>query len=219
MTNVFLADNLAALPWIEHGFGTIASGDWPAESERASLKQIHSATLLRAAKAGILGEGDALVTNQVGLFVFVRTADCVPILLADPVNHAVAAVHAGWRGTAANIVAEAIVRMGREFGTEPGHLWAALGPCIQECCYEVSADVAREFGGWVPNLASPSGKVQLDLAGVNRIQMQRVGVRPDRISSIKECTKCNPERLHSFRRDGERAGRMVSAIRVVQIPA
>jgi polyphenol oxidase len=211
---ILLASNLSALPWLEHGFGTIASADWPPLPERAGLHQVHSALVQRAAGPGIPGEGDALVTNQTGLFVSVRTADCLPIFLADPVHRAVAAVHAGWRGTAANIAAATIARMAREFDTVPGDVWAAIGPCIQKCCYEVSADVAREFGSWAPALGGVTGKAHLDLVSINRIQLEHAGVLPDRTSALAQCTRCNAGDFHSFRRDGAQAGRMVSAIRI-----
>ena len=193
---------LAPLAWIEHGFGTRTT---PLSQEgMAGLKQIHSA-LCRVAAAGCDPEGDALITDRAGLAISVRTADCYPILLADPATRAVAAVHAGWRGTAAQVVHETLARMQQEFGTQPADLYAAIGPGIGECCYEVGADVARQFG------RSSAGHI--DLAAANRRQLLDAGVVPERIDSLNLCTFCDPAQFHSYRRD-KTAGRMISYIRV-----
>jgi YfiH family protein len=194
---------LEQLDWIEHGFGTRTAP--LTQDGMASLKQIHSALCLSAGRAGCLGEGDALITNQTGVAVSVRTADCYPILLADPATRAVAAVHAGWRGTAAAVVRETIARMTREFATRPQDLWAAIGPGIGTCCYEVGEEVARRFGH------SAAGRI--DLAAANWRQLLEAGVTGDRIHSLDLCTYCDAERFHSFRRDKSAAGRMISFIR------
>jgi polyphenol oxidase len=170
----------------------------------ASLKQIHSAVVLAAERAGLAGEGDALVTGLVGVPVSVRTADCYPILLADERNHAVAAVHAGWRGTAAQIVVKTLAEMHVRFGTEAADLRVAIGPGIGVCCYEVGVEVARQFG------LEQAGRV--DLAEMNHRQLVDAGVAEGRIDVLGGCTKCDGRRFHSFRRDQERAGRMVSYI-------
>ena len=202
-------------PWLEHGFGTRQSGDWPPEKERATLKQIHSTLTVTASTPGVLGQGDALATNQPGLFVAIKTADCIPVLLVDPERRAVAAVHAGWRGTAGNIVRSAIDTLVSEFHTDPAGLWAAIGPGIRVCCYEVSGQVAEQFAAWMPELAGAPDGTMLDLMEVNRRQLIERGVRPDRLfSPAGWCTRCDRERLHSFRRDGAAAGRMYSAIRI-----
>jgi len=173
----------------------------------ASLKQIHSCVSFTAEHAGCVGEGDALVTRTPGVAVSVRTADCFPILLADPETRAVAAVHAGWRGTVAGVVPSTLARMRSEFGTEPGNVYAAIGPGIGSCCYEVGVEVARRFG------MEEAGK--LDLAVENRNQLIAAGLKPERIQLAGSCTFCNPELFFSWRRDRERAGRMISFIRVV----
>jgi YfiH family protein len=206
-----------ALPWLEHGFGTKGSDDWPSGDESASLKQVHSTRVVVANQPGGLGEGDALATNQPGLFVMVKTADCIPVLFADPATKSVAAVHAGWRGTAGNIVRSTIETLVSEFHTEPSQLWAAIGPGIRKCCYEVSGDVARQFAAWLPELAGVGEKAMLDLTEVNRRQLIEAGLTPGHIfapSGSECCTRCETELLHSFRRDGSRAGRMHSAVRV-----
>lgn len=170
----------------------------------ASLKQIHSSRVLLARQPGCAGEGDALVTDRAGLPVSVRTADCYPILLADERKKAVAAIHAGWRGTAAGIVVSAMLKMQAEFGTEPQDLQVAIGPGIGKCCYEVGIEVARQFG------AERSGRI--DLAELNRRQLVEAGVPGERIDVLGGCTRCNAYLFHSFRRDQMHAGRMVSYI-------
>lgn len=173
----------------------------------ATLKQIHSClSLVADRREGCVGEADALLTREPRMIVSVRTADCFPILLADTVTRGVAAVHAGWRGTHAQMVREAIRRMQAEFGTEAANIVAAIGPGIGTCCFEVSEDVARKFG------LERAGHV--DLAQENIQQLIAAGVRRDRISLADACTVCDRERFHSWRRDRESAGRMISFISV-----
>lgn len=200
---VYRVEELDALPWLLHGFGT-RSVDIPSLfGNLATLKQVHSATCVPAAgRAGILGEGDALLENTPGSVVAVKTADCIPILLVDERRRAVAAVHAGWRGTAAHIVAAAVDRMAERFGTVPADLHAAIGPGIGACCYEVGPEVAVQFGG--------QGRGPLDLPGENRKQLLEAGVTPERVYASNLCTMCGREEFHSFRRDREAAGRLYS---------
>ena len=198
-------------PWLEHGFGTRAATSWPDPSRLALLKQIHSTTVIEAKSPGWLGQGDALTTNVPGLLTGIRTADCVPILLVDSRNRAVAAVHAGWRGTAGRIAAATAAEMGRLFGTSPTDLHAAIGPAIGECCYEVGPEVARRFAPWWPALESIDRPAHLDLVETNRRQLQEAGIPRERIFTGAVCTCCTGT-LHSFRRDKDAAGRMISAI-------
>ena len=170
----------------------------------ASLKQIHSGIVLLGEQIGSAGEGDALVTALSGVPVSVRTADCYPILLADNRNRAVAAVHAGWRGTAARIVIRTLEEMHRLYGTAAVDVYAGIGPGIGECCYEVGADVARQFG------MEHAGTI--DLAAINRRQLLDAGVAEHRIDVLGGCTKCDARLFHSYRRDQLAAGRMVSYI-------
>jgi len=196
---------LSQLAWIEHGFGTRLA---PLSQEgMASLKQMHSALALVAGQPGCAGEGDALVTGSPGLLLSVRSADCYPILLADTKRHAVAAVHAGWRGTAGRIIVETIAKMSAQFGTSPADIVAAIGPGIGLCCYEVGAEVARLFG--------LEGSGHIDLAAANRRQLIEAGVEEPRIDALGGCTFCEAARFHSFRREKERAGRMISYIGLV----
>jgi YfiH family protein len=151
-----------------------------------------------------------LVTQAPGLAVSVRTADCFPVLLADPATRSVAAAHAGWRGTATSVVLSSLSRMRSEFGTDPRHVYAAIGPGIGPCCYEVGLDVAQRFG------KEDAGR--LDLAAENRSQLIAAGVPPLHIEQVGGCTFCNPAQFFSWRRDHDRAGRMISFIRILPPP-
>ncbi len=190
---------LAQLPGIEHGFCTRHSG--LTQDAMASLKQIHSGLVLVAERErGCIGEGDALIATVPGVAVSIRTADCLPILLADVRTGRVAAVHAGWRGTAAGVVLNAIERM----GSRPADIYAAIGPGIGMCCYEVGLEVAQQLG------EDRAGKV--DLAEINRTQLESAGVQ--HIDVLGLCTFCSADQFWSYRREGEQAGRMISYIRV-----
>jgi len=204
---VYRVRELDALPWLLHGFGTRQS-DIPAWlTYLATLKQIHSAKVVAAeGRCGVLGEGDALLEDRPGAAIAVKTADCIPILLVDERHRAVAAVHAGWRGTAAHIAAAAVDAMRVRFGTAAGDLHAAIGPGIGECCYEVGPEVAAQFGR--------EGRAHISLAGANGEQLLAAGVTAARIYASNLCTMCRADEFHSFRRDREDAGRMYSFVGV-----
>ena len=202
---IYRVRELDALPWLVHGFGT-RSVDIPAlYPQLGTVKQIHSALCVEAAgRAGVLGEADALLENTPGSVVAIKTADCIPILLADTRHRAVAAVHAGWRGTVARIAQRAIAQMHARFGSEPADLFAAIGPGIGACCYEVGPEVASQFG--------LEGRAHLDLTDVNRRQLIEAGIDRTRVYAAGLCTMCGAEDFHSFRRDREAAGRMYSFV-------
>lgn len=198
-------------PWLEHGFGTRLSEDWPPQPT-AWVKQIHSKEVVLAEYAGLLGRADALITNTPGLWLSVRTADCIPILIADPQRRAVAAVHAGWRGAAENIAAETVREMARRFGSVPGGLAAAIGPGVCGECYQVGAEVAARFRPWFPERGDLDRETTIDLAEANRRQLIEAGLSPERIIAGAPCTVTNPSQFHSYRRTHSRTGRMISAI-------
>lgn len=210
------AEILTTFDWLRHGFGTRQAPAWTRRLKTATLRQIHSGLVLNAEECGSLGDGDALVTNQPGLWLAVRTADCVPVLLADPVRRVVAAIHAGWRGTAARIVCNAVRRMESDFGCSASDVHAVIGPAIGSCCYEVGPEVAFHFRQYIADDVRFTGPMRVDLAEINRRQLGEVGVL--RIGLLRLCTQCNAGLLHSFRRDKEFAGRMESAI-VINHPA
>lgn len=197
---------LSQQSWLRHGFGTRhAELD---QMQMARLTQVHSSICLTADAPLLVGEGDALVTAVPGTVVSVRTADCVPILLADPRSRAVAAIHAGWRGTAGKIAQAAMAHLAAEFGSRPSDVVAAIGPSIGHCCYEVSADVATQFGVDF----GVSGKGHLDLPAINRKQLEQAGLSSRNIDLVGGCTLCNVERFFSHRGEGAAAGRMIAYI-------
>jgi len=167
--------------------------------------------------AGPARGADALLTNRPGLWLVIYAADCVPVLIADPTIPAVAAVHAGWRGTAGGIAPAAIARMQEAFGTEPAACVVELGPAIGGCCYEVDRPVARAMEGapWWPVAARPTGpeRWHLDLRAAIRCQLVEAGVPDDRITTVPHCTACRPDLFFSYRRDGT-TGRMAACIAI-----
>lgn len=183
-----------------------------------ALRQVHGNRVHLLDGAGDEGvEADASTADRERRGAYwpaVRTADCLPILIADRKGRRVAAVHAGWRGTAAGIVTRVVERM----GGPPSSLVAAIGPGIGSCCYEVGPEVlravARVSGGGesVIEGRSAAGHRSLDLARANRLQLVAAGVAPDGISTAPWCTACEPSLFHSYRRDGEAAGRQIAAI-------
>jgi YfiH family protein len=154
------------------------------------------------------GPCDVLVTAREGVALAVQTADCVAIALAG--RHAVCVVHAGWRGSAKNVTGAA-VRALAGLGEEPRNLRAWMGPSIGRCCYEVGGEVAAQFPSDFLR-ASGDGHFRLDLPGVNRAQLEQAGVPQSNISAHSACTLCSGEKFASYRRDGERAGRMIGLI-------
>jgi YfiH family protein len=210
-----------------------------------TLRQFHSDVIhVAAAPAAEAAKADALVTRTAGLLLGAQTADCVPILLADTRQRAVAAIHAGWRGTLARIAVKALGRMRMEFGTCPRDVVAALGPAIDRCCYEVGPEVAQAFVAqfraaadwfdgpfdqlahgeeplWLPWLTMmppghvpPPPRVQLDLRAANRWQLEDAGVPESKIAVTDLCTACRTDLLFSYRREGARTGRMMAVIGV-----
>jgi purine-nucleoside/S-methyl-5'-thioadenosine phosphorylase / adenosine deaminase len=184
--------------------------------------------------------GDALFTDQPGLLVAVRTADCLPVLLADRRRCAVAAVHAGWRGALSGVVEKAVGEMRRLFGTRPRDVLAALGPSIRVCCYEVGPEIEEAFCGRypegesffkkVPKLQTSTGRPMdlrwdrtpghdavetvrhLDLVAAARAQLHRSGVPASHIQVAEFCTACRSDLFYSHRKQGGRAGRMMAVI-------
>jgi YfiH family protein len=165
---------------------------------------------------------DALLTKNRGLLLGVQTADCLPVLLADPKTGAVAAIHAGWRGTAARITERSIADLMRDFGVNPRNCIAALGPAACADCYEVGSDVIdiykKEFGYWRKLLRkhAESNKAYLDIQAANMQQMSFCGITPDRIYVSSFCTMHNNDLFFSYRKESNGGtlpvGRSISVI-------
>lgn len=163
---------------------------------------------------------DALTTNLKGVLLGVKTADCVPVILGDARSGVCAAVHAGWRGTLAEIVKRALAHMREEFGTDPRDVRAALGPSALGCCYEVGAEVIDSFRAKFADAGSlfkqtREGHALVDLHEANRRQLVEAGVKPERVHALPLCTMCRPDLFFSYRQDRKlygRTGRLMSVI-------
>ena len=166
------------------------------------VKQVHGARAMLASEAtGVAA--DALVANAGGVAVGVRVADCVPVLVGDLATGSVAAIHAGWRGVVAGVVRAGVELLGAR---EPV---AAIGPCIGACCFEVGPEVAEKIGF----VALQKGdKAYVDLRAAVRSQLRALGLSDVGIEDVAGCTRHEPERFHSFRRDGGNSGRMLAVI-------
>ncbi|MDI3256157.1 MAG: peptidoglycan editing factor PgeF [Kyrpidia sp.] len=192
--------------------------------------QVHGNRILSvsAADAGrgalgphdILGEADGMVTREPGVVLAVLAADCVPVLLYAPDIGAVAAVHAGWRGTAVRVVEAAIGAL-VDWGAAADRMYGAIGPSIGPCCYEVDDRVRLAFddhwtavpeGVFVPNRP---GHYTLDLWGANREILRQNGVPGERVAVLGVCTSCRPDVCYSHRRDRGVTGRMAAAVALV----
>lgn len=171
--------------------------------------QCHSTHVSVVDAPGHIENTDGLITNHEGLWLVVSVADCVPVFLVDPVKRVVAAVHAGWRGSAGAIVQAAVSVMTTKFGCVPKDLFAYIGPSASVCCYEVGREVAEQFPPEV--VRSEGSKWFLDLKRENRRQLLTAGLYGDRIETSPDCTIFGGL-YHSYRRDGKRSGRMWAMI-------
>jgi YfiH family protein len=166
-----------------------------------------------------VAECDALVTAQTGVVLGILTADCVPVLLYDPCREVVAAVHAGWRGTKANIVAKTVKKMQEVFGCDPSQIMAGIGPSIGKCCYEVGREVAGHFSHIAGACEEKeSGKYQLDLQHINKYQLLKAGVCSTHIELSGICTACSTEAFFSYRKEQGCSGRFMSMIGILPLP-
>lgn len=181
------------------------------------MDQVHGARVAAArADDRFFPATDGLMTAAPGLCLSILTADCVPILMVAPVDRAVMALHAGWRGTLAGIPHVAIDAARFELGVEPAQWRVALGPAIRGCCYEVESEVASRIEkrwGAMPEAWHPSGdRGKLDLREVNRRILATSGVLPENIVAVGPCTACAPGEYFSHRASGGRAGRQLSLV-------
>lgn len=240
--------NLGFVDWdtrksVEKNRSLLMSAAGASEMSLAPLRQFHSDMIyFYQGRSAQPPRADASIARAQGILLGVQTADCVPILLADTKRHAVAAVHAGWRGTLKRIVMKTLGRMQMKFGTRPEDTIAALGPAIGGCCYEVGPEVAQAFAGqfamardwfagpfeqlaagdtpnplqWLtmvpPGHQPPAPRVNLDLRAANRWQLVEAGLIPENIFTSDLCTSCRSDLLFSFRKEGSASGRLMAII-------
>jgi YfiH family protein len=190
------------------------------------LHQTHSSVVHRVGQPDVLGSadapalaGDGLMTDVPGAMLGVLTADCVPVLVVDTRRRAVAAFHAGWRGTFQQIVEQGVGRMREEFGSAPEELVAAVGPAIGACCYAVGAELRDQFVGRFAYGAAlfsvgDGAEIRLDLAEANRRQLLAAGLDDAAVSMTGMCTSCRTDRFFSHRAERGRTGRMMAVVGV-----
>jgi YfiH family protein len=218
-----VSPKLERVPGLIHGFGLRLLGTRAQAREAARktfgeagtvffLRQVHGCTVATPPWTEP-PDADASIAKDRGALLAIETADCLPVLIVDPVLRRVAAAHAGWRGTTLRVAQEGIRALVLE-GSNPSELLVALGPGVGPCCYEVGPDVEAAFGPegsrfFVPG---PGKRKHLDLVAANRAQLEEAGVPAASIESLDLCTGCRADLFFSYRRDGASAGRMISVI-------
>ena len=170
-------------------------------------RQVHSSTVTICTKAGNIDNSDGIVTTEEELILSIQVADCIPIFLFDMQNHNIGLVHAGWRGVHSGIIGNSITQM-KELSLKPTDIKVLLGPSIRQCCFEVGPEVSKLFSNKF-QLKGKEDKTQLDLQGVVVEKLANMNIQSNNIIDINECTCCS-DKYHSFRRDGEKAGRMIA---------
>ncbi len=182
------------------------------ESRLAGARQIHEDRIAIVDQPGRLDGYDALMTDVPGLFLSVTIADCTPVLVADPVKGAVAAIHAGWRGTVARIVEQAIAQLQHTYGSNPSDCIAYIGTCIDTCSFEVGPEVAAQFAPAFCRPATVAGKFQVDLKQANKHQLLAAGVPENRIEVSPYSTYEHNQDYFSYRKEQGATGRMLAVI-------
>lgn len=160
---------------------------------------------------------DGIITNQPQVMIAVGVADCLPILMLDPVKKVIAALHAGWKGTAGNIAAKGVESLANIFNSQKSDILVSLGPAIGPCCYEVDEPVKQAFTGsgveWSNcATAAENGKWRLDLAAANQEQLLAIGLPVKNIETAGKCVCCQHDWFFSYRRDGGETGRQAGFI-------
>jgi YfiH family protein len=205
-----------------HAFTTRRGGLGARNNRVVTADQVHGENIVRVDDLNFRDvptmHADALITDVPGIAVGVETADCVPVLLFDPVKPAVAAVHAGWKSTVKKIVQKAVHRMHEEFGSEPARMIAAIGPAIGPECYEVDERVmerVRESFSFWREVSTPRGTDHwsLDLVKANKLELLQIGLAEQHVHTLGLCTSCRRDLFYSFRAEGK-TGRMLSVIMI-----
>ena len=177
-------------------------------------QQVHGVSLAAIGDASCVlpvAGCDGLTTALPDVTLVIRTADCLPILAWDPIQHVAGILHAGWRGLAGGLPRRLIVWLREVYGSRPSNLWLAIGPAIRACCYDVGAEFEARFGSFV---RMDRGRRTCDLIGAATQQLVESGVAAERVLDSGCCTACDAARWHSVRRDGQHAGRLLSFIRL-----
>lgn len=228
MRNYLTIPQLEGIPFLIHGFGTpslteekMKSRDEWRNFHFIYLRQVHSDEIRRVEEPlSSPLKGDALLTNQPHLLLIIQTADCLPVFMVDESQKVIAAVHAGWKGTCQRIVEKGVLALQEYYRCELSSLWAAMGPSIGPGCYEVGEDVRKKveddrFFIPVSSKTKESGpRYFFDLRGANFQQMKDAGVKENHIFTLPICTHCQ-KNMHSYRREGEKAGRLLNFIGLV----
>ncbi len=214
--------------------GIKSSGDWNTVADAFGIRtdrlitvnQVHGESVVRIDEQGLISgtinpmtvDADSIITKSSDIAIGVETADCVPVLLFDPAIPAVAAIHAGWRGSVRKIVDKTVARMNVEFGSCPDRILAAIGPAIGPECYEVDepvmAPVREAFPYW-GEIATPrtKGRWGLDLVTMNLRELLMMGLLEENVHALRLCTSCRKDLFYSFRAEGG-TGRMLSLIMI-----
>jgi YfiH family protein len=190
------------------------------------MRQVHGCTTVVASANGAQApiespQADGVMTDEGGVALVVQVADCVPLLMADARTGAVAAVHAGWRGTAARIAAAAVRRLQQQYGCKPEDLVAAIGPCIGACCYQVGPEVREaavtladvDVDAWFTPDPHRSDRLRFDGWTANRDQLIAAGLNPANVHIAQLCTMTHLAHFYSFRAEGAGTGRLLGVIR------
>lgn len=178
----------------------------------ASSHQVHGTEVLNTDEAGQFNGYDALITNRPGLLIGVTVADCVPILIYDSEHRAVAAIHAGWRGTAGGIVTKVLTAMHQQFGTLGAQCYAYVGTCIDETIFEVGEEVAEQFAPTFVRVNPQSQKRYVNLKAANVSLLNGSGILPAQIEVSSFSTVLNNSDYFSYRAEGGQTGRMLAVI-------
>jgi YfiH family protein len=183
------------------------------QTHGVAINRVHAGmTPLETPEGRAVLEGDGLITDEPGVLIGVQTADCIPVILVDPVHRAAGVFHAGWRGTVAGIVDAGVQRMHAEFGSHPAEMLAAIGPGIGPCCFEVGDEVRDAFRARWSYAEDLFGGRKVDLWQANQRQLLDSGLRAGNVTVLGECTAHQTDRFFSHRAEKGVTGRMISAV-------
>ena len=199
------------------------------KGQGTTCQQVHGSKVVKITKAQAgsgmyefdesIRDADGLITNEPGIPLMLFFADCTPILIADPVKKAIGVAHGGWRGTVASIGAKTVELMVKEYGSRPEDLLAGIGPAIGPCCYEVGAEVIKQFRDAFPDfydkiIIDENGGQHLNLWKANQLQLIKAGIKPENIDVAGVCTACNHRQFFSYRADNGKTGRIAAVLSI-----